>query len=193
MKGLLAVLLGIFLLVDVFLAIFLFNPSILSFPFKHSVTVTSTIPQTKASIANKEYLDKKLDEINFWDENRINLFNKRLTKVTVSRIEFELTDKPQSLGARSDTGKTEDTLYSYGQQFNESSGVMKIIIHLNPVFQPTASLDQRYSGVALLALFDLAQDYPRKSDEEYNRALKNFTIELYENPKTTSFIAISQP
>ncbi len=195
MKRLLFFLLGAFLLVDIGLAFYYLNPRTANNVIKQvpdrSIKVSSAVPSLEGSLTNKAYLDKKLNELKFWDTRTVNFF-RRNRKVSVNHLEFILTDKPQEWGIVSPTGEPKDALLSYGQEFDANSETMKIIVQVDPKFEPKTPLGERYSTSILMALFDLTQEYPRKSLEEYGKNFERFLTDYYANPSTNSFVIAKQ-
>lgn len=193
MKRLLIVILAIFLIVDVLLALVLLKPVPLSRVMfngnKARVVVVSSLPGVKGSVSNSSYLNDKLQELEFWKEGRVRLYEKdAVGRVTVKSLILNFTENPQSWGQRADSKTGEEILYSYGQLFDRTSGTMTLYIHVNPLFKPEIPLSQRYSGVILFSLFDLVQPYPVTDDSNYSQNVKTILNDLVTNPKENDFI-----
>lgn len=189
MKRLLIFLLVIFLLVDVFLAANLFYPNLSSDVTQkityHQITVSSTSPDIKVSLVNEKYLNEKLSKLDFWgDKKVITNYDKPFNHdyVTVERIKFIITDKPQTLGVNGDPKSKKGVEYSYGQLYDRSTKTMTILLHLNRSIKSARPLKDSYTGIALFALFDMT--HPRTPDNgaSYFKSLASFMPEYVVTP-----------
>lgn len=195
MKRFLVGLLVIFLLIDVFLGINLFNPSLI-ITIKNKVvdtklTISSSIPNKRAEFSNKSYLNKKLDELGFWENGAVRLYTKtKVDRITVESLHIDIVDKPQKWGQRSDSKSGEDILYSYGQEYDPKNQRMTLSIHMNPSFKSEKSLESRYSGMVLFSLFDLVQPYPTKDHFAYRKKASLFLSDFSNDILKNNFISI---
>lgn len=187
MKNLLISLLLVFLLFDFFLAANLFYPKAISTIIQkvtfHKITVSSEIPNIKVSLVNEKYLNEKLSKLDFWGDKKVaNYARAQLEYLTVDRLKFIITDKPQILGASGDPKSKKGVEYSYGQLYDRSTKTMTLLLHFNPTFQSERLLRDRYTGLALFALFDTT--HPRSPDNEasYYKRLASFMPEYVVTP-----------
>jgi len=196
MRNLLISLLVVFLLVDVFLAVTLFYPnltsSIVSMTPSHEISVSSTIPNMKVSLTNEKYLNKKLSKLNFWGEKKVaNYARAQLEYVTVERLKFILTDKPQVLALRDDSNTAKNVQYSYGQLYDPSTKTTTLLLYLNPSLKSDLPLSFRYTGLALLALFDTTHPRTPNNSASYEKSLISFMPEFVEKPGKNSIFKIN--
>lgn len=197
MKKLLVSLLVIFLLIDAFLAANLFYPkltsSIVRNVLPHQITVSSISPKIKVSLANKNYLNEKLKKIDFWGEKKVaNYERAELEYVTVDTLKFILTDKPQILGISGDPKSKKGVEYSYGQIYDPSTKTMTLLLHLNRTIKSSRPLKDRYTGIALFALFDATHPrFTTDDDSSYYKSLSSFMPEYVEKPGKYSIFEIS--
>lgn len=188
MKKLLISLLVVFLLIDVFLAATLFYPKLSSTIIQkvsfHQITVSSTSPNIKVSLVNEKYLNEKLEKLGFWGDKKVASYARaEIEYVTVERLKFILTDKPQALGIISDDLSGNNVQYSYGQLYDSSTKTMTLILHINPSLNNGRLLRDNYTGVALFALFDTT--HPKFSPDDvssFYKLLASFMPEFVQTP-----------
>lgn len=171
MRAFLIALFVAFLAFDLFLVGRIFYPQILSKQSRRSVEVRSEMGGEPVSIINGTELQKKLDQLNFWGEGRVNLYKRTIEKTTVEHIVFVITDKPQYFGQRVDNGTS---LYSYGQAYNTSTKTMEIMIQVHPDYKSKINKAKRNSAMAMYAVFDLAYNYPIKDRGAYDKELAKY-------------------
>lgn len=187
MRRVLIILLCFFLLIDVVLALIVFKQDFLSRFIKHSITINTVVPSSSATFTNKRYLDDKLNELGFWNVENVIFRDKFIRKVSVDRLNIELTNKPQSWGKNVDASENPVTLYSYGQRYDAQNKLMKLTIHVNPVLSTEKSPDESYSYSILLAIFDLTQPTEDTLTERENK-LKKFLDDFFKDSSNNSFV-----
>lgn len=177
-KGVLFLLLVVFICIDILLAFVLFRPySVLpSIQIGRSdkIQASSTIPNIGITLSNQPLLEKKLEELGFWKEKRVRIYTPdKVIRATIKSLHIQIVDKPQSYGQLISSVSEDKILYSYGQSFDSTKGKMVLSIYIDPSFQPEKSLDSKFSNVILFSLFDLIQPYPVSDYPSYNqRALR---------------------
>lgn len=182
MKTLLYIFLGIFLLIDVLLAFKAFTPNSPQSKSSSRITVSSTIPTFQPKIINEKYLEKKLEERGFWKPLGVNLYKKSITKTTVKKLHFILTDTPQPVQIQVEkNGKNEKVILSYSQQFDSSTQVMTLYLQEDRAFGKSQSREVVYTGLMLYTIFDLTYDRPRKMTQFTSDAGK-FMRDFIQNP-----------
>lgn len=196
------IILAVFILVDVFLAIYLFIPNLASSIIRliptSKISVSSAIPNKRVSFSNEAYLNKKLIELNFWGDNRVLHYPKTATlpleRVTVERLKLILTDKPQEYGRNTNSPTGIPVNFSYGQLYNPTTREMTLLIHLDSSFTGIKSLDSGYTGVVLFAIFDLIHPRPftteDKKDATYRKLGLSYIQDFYKNPEKYSIFNI---
>ena len=190
MKKILYLFLGLFLLVDVFLAIRLFIPELIQSTRTDRISLSSAIATVHPKLANIKYLQKKLEERTFWKPLKVNLYKKGVTKVTVRNIHFILTDEPQPIIIQSRKIKNINKVeMSYSQKFDTSSQTMTIYLHGDQTLNKEYSPEYIYTGLVLYSIFDLTYSYPR-SMSEFTEELKEFQKEFYQNPDKLSLVEL---
>ena len=180
-------------MVDIVLALTLFKPSLVSRFFSSQISVTSSIPSTEVSFANKKYLQNKLDKLGFWNKDKVNLYaSVNVRKVTVTQLKINLTDKPQNLGLISGSKGDLVGVYSYGQKYNQNTGVMELTIYVDPDLQKEQHLDWHYSYYVLYVAAETVRDYPveNAADEQDDKKLQSFLADFFENPKVNNIFII---
>ena len=189
MRKLLISSLVVFLLIDVFLAVTLLFPNLNSDIIQkithHQITASSTVPSLKVSLVNKSYLNEKLEKLDFWGDKKVaNYARAQLENVTVEKLKFVITDKPQLLAVRNDRQSKDPAQfnYSYGQLYEPSTKTMTLLLHLNRSVKTDRPLRDRYTGLALHALYD--STHPRTPDNEsaYFKGLFSFMPEFVKEP-----------
>ena len=189
MKRLVIFLLVIFLLIDAYLAVNLFYPKLGSTIVRkvtfHQITVSSEIQNIKVSLVNDKYLKEKLLKLGFWGDKKILYYLSDDTHeyVTVERIKFVITDKPQKLGvSRRDPKSKKSVEYSYGQIYDPSTKTMTVLLHLNRSLKSARPLKDRYTGLALFALYDMTHPITPDGKIGSYKELASFMPEFVESP-----------
>lgn len=202
MRRLLIILLAVFFLFDIFLAIKLFNPdlasSIIQLIPRTKITVSSEIPNKKVSLTNEGYLNKKLTELDFWGRGKVNDYPASKlapTFVTVEKLKFVLTEKPQAFGRYSNSSTGLPINYSYGQLYNPTTKEMTLIIHIDPKYRTTFSNGSRYTGVALFAIFNSVHEAPAivkegEANPVYRKLGLTYFQDLVKNPEKNTIFKI---
>ena len=183
MKRLLVILLCFFILVDVFLAIAFFKQDIFSALFKRTVSVTSEVPSFTASISNKKYLDKKLEESDLWNE----LLEK---KYRVEHLQIILTDVPQAMGVVMASAGSPATLTSYSYQYNGAGKNLKLTVQANLKAQNSDSPNFLYSYSALFAIFNITSSSSTYSDNERDMLLTKYMQDFFQNSPNSNFFKV---
>lgn len=106
--------------------------------------VSSKIPNLSAEYKNKTILTKKLDELDYYKNNK------------ASEMAFVLSTEPQyTIAAQRMHNGQITTSHSYSVERTQS-GTAKYILYVNPDIYPPADkaeLERQYSQLALIALY----------------------------------------
>lgn len=191
MRRLLLILLGIFLIGDALLALFLFSPSLLNRSSERSITIATSLPKIKAELINKLYLDKKLDEAGFWQTNKVWDYGMS-TFVTVSKLEINLTDQEQKYGKVKAYYSKWITLYSFGQKYDPTSQTMRLNIHTDPILKTEDPVDYGFSANILASIFDITHISKYKNNAEREIMIKNYLKKPAYGSQIEPFISLKQ-
>lgn len=188
MKKILLLILGIFLIIDVLLALYLLNPEILNKLQNDQITVRSDIPSLRPSLINRSYLSKKLNERGFWNKKGVNHFTRNIERVTVKKLNLIITNTPQNWGKQLETVNGKDVVVSsYGQRYSPVSENLTVYIQLYQQNSIGTTVDQLYSGYILSALFDLTYKYPVNT-VQYDAQLIDYMTDFYNNAQSNKFL-----
>jgi hypothetical protein len=138
------------------------------------VKVISALKGHKATLNNKEYLLKKINELDYWKQAKIN------------HLEFVLSDEPQYVvlgvrGSKNDPKKPEISIaYGVGQK----KGTQIITLYVNPAMFPMSyrvQLEHQYSQIALLTLFRMASWKTPKNPETTKQFISDYRTDMTNN------------
>ena len=146
---------------------------------QNKVKITSTTDRLKLISVDSSLLNKKLDELKYWDSTV--LFydnNKAFSHVKVNALVFELTDVIQPLFSFSSIVDNQKYIYeAYGMDFNKQTGLMTIKVFLDKGIiakSDSSKLNKRLSVMILRVLYYITHP-PNKINEQYDIRFKGMS------------------
>ena len=151
------------------------------------------------NITNQTFLDKKLTELNFWQNSSVYYFKPtglQDKQISVNTLIVHITDKEQTLGqVYSNTNETKNPYESYGMTYNNELQLLNLLIYISPQILMQDNEDKistRISQMLLSSIFDITHPI-KSSDKQFSRFEgKNEFIKPLFDMKNQSFISTSK-
>lgn len=149
--------------VGYYLYAFIYNKNVPN----HIVRTQSLLPDYQLSISNQKSLNLFLDEINFWEENKISDIRTPLKKTTINSILIRLVPEPSAYWWRQTTNDGK-TVSAVDYVIKENGKVIIDIYVWKDIMDNTESRNKRATSLFIQGIFGLVSN-----NYDYNKATTN--------------------
>jgi hypothetical protein len=166
---------------------------------RNSVLITSEIPKVNVSFIHKEFIVKKLEEVDFFGFRSNYVIAPKYERVTANSLVIHLVSEPISpydiaYKQKLPNGQT-DKAYIVMEEADKTTQGINIRIYINPIIlsdeQDTNKINRQLSKIILLTIYNLTNPPPAIPDEKRDLKANDFA-NSYLNLADKSFIDISR-
>jgi hypothetical protein len=153
-----------------------------------SILVSSSIPSVTLSLNNRQYLNKKLEELGLWQEKKIFIHNTiKPAFFTVKKLNIQIVNREQEFGKVVLKSNPGIVAYSYGAVVNPQTEVLTITLFVHNAIQTESKRDEQYSGLLLYSLFDVTHVAKDEGEiDDIDRLRENFMKSFFSDIKNDS-------
>lgn len=160
-------LIAVLAIISLCIAIFFSLPTSKTTPFERITSSYAPAPQIQ--VKNEAFLNKKLEELSFYERNKVN------------RVLFTVADSPQTIAVakrQTQSGKVYESL-SYSRYLTEYTLTLNLYVSPEAVpYSDHAELERQYTQLALIAIYQTSSSPDKfKTDE----AMMSYVAEFRQN------------